>query len=129
MVIVGGMLRLLLLGSHPPRGRALLSVLGIALGVALGYGVYLVNRAAVDELAAAVRGLAGEADLEVRGGRGGFPEALYPAIPRLPGVASVSPGLELDAGLAGTERTNRPDGLQGPRRRRPGVLGPRKVFP
>jgi len=41
-----------------PRGRALLSVLGIALGVALGYGVYLVNGAAVDELAAAVRGLA-----------------------------------------------------------------------
>src|SRR3989449_6322989 len=47
MVIVGGMLRLLLLlGSHHPRGRALLSVLGIALGVALGYGVYLVNLAA-----------------------------------------------------------------------------------
>src|SRR5439155_473508 len=38
MVIVGGMLRLLLLGSHHPRGRALLSVLGIALGVALAKG-------------------------------------------------------------------------------------------
>src|SRR5207247_11469325 len=111
MVIVGGMLRLLLLGSHHPRGRALRSGLGIALGVALGYGVYLVNRAAVDELAAAVRGLAGEADLEVRGGRGGFPESLYPAIARLPGVASASPGLELDAGLAGTERTLRLSGI------------------
>src|SRR5256885_9421897 len=111
MVIVGGMLRLLLLGSHHPRGRALLSVLGIALGVALGYGVYLVNRAAVDELAAAVRGLAGEADLEVRGGRGGFPDSLYPAIARLPGVASASPGLELDAGLAGTARTIRLIGI------------------
>src|SRR2546426_10513294 len=106
------MLRLLLLlGSHHPRGRALLSVLGIALGVALGYGVYLVNRAAVDELAAAVRGLAGEADLEGRAGRSGFPESLYPAIARLPGVASVSPGLELDAGLAGTARTIRLIGL------------------
>src|SRR6266513_966361 len=52
------MLRLLrVLGSRRPRGRALLSVIGIALGVALGYGVYPVNRAAVDELAAAVRGL------------------------------------------------------------------------
>src|SRR3989442_14582263 len=102
MVIVGGMLRLLLvLGSRRPRGRALLSVLGIALGVALGYGVYLVNRAAVDELAAAVRGLAGEADLEGRGGRGGFSGALYPGIARLPRVASVRPGLEVDAGLAG----------------------------
>src|SRR5207249_2846628 len=122
------MLRLLLLGSHHPRGRALLSVLGIALGVALGYGVYLVNRAAVDELAAAVRGLAGEADLEVRGGRGGFPESLYPAIARLPGVASVSPGLELDAGLAGSERTIRLVGTDALRERRPERLAPDKVL-
>src|SRR5256885_11606137 len=123
------MLRLLLLGSHHPRGRALLSVLGIALGVALGYGVYLVNRAAVDELAAAVRGLAGEADLEVRGGRGGFPDSLYPAIARLPGVASASPGLELDAGLAGTERTIRLIGIDALRERRPELLTPDKALP
>src|SRR5438128_1186117 len=122
------MLRLLLLGSHHPRGRALLSVLGIALGVALGYGVYLVNRAAVDELAAAVRGRAGEADLEVRGGRGGFPDSLYPAIARLPGVASASPGLELDAGLAGTERTIRLIGIDALRERRPELLTPDKVL-
>src|SRR2546421_10617238 len=128
MVIVGGMLRLLVLGSHHPRGRALLSVLGIALGVALGYGVYLVNRAAVDELAAAVRGVAGEADLEVRGGRGGFPDSLYPAVARLPGVASASPGLELDAGLAGTERTIRLIGIDALRERRPELLTPDKVL-
>src|SRR3989442_4926668 len=130
MVIVGGMLRLLLvLGSRRPRGRALLSVLGIALGVALGYGVYLVNRAAVDELAAAVRGLAGEADLEVRAGRSGFPESLYPAIARLPGVASVSPGLELDARLAGTERTIRVIGIHALRERRPRLIAARKGLP
>src|SRR3989475_10970690 len=130
MVIVGGMLRLLLvLGSRRPRGRALLSVLGIALGVALGYGVYLVNRAAVDELAAAVRGLAGEADLEVRGGRGGFPELLYPAIARLPRVASVSPGLELDAGLAGAERAIWLIGIDALRERRAGVAAAAKIFP
>jgi len=86
------------------RGRTLLSVAGIALGVALGFGVQLVNRAAVNELAAAVRTIAGEADLEVRGGRDGFPEALYARIARLPGVALASPVLELDAGVAGTER-------------------------
>src|SRR5436853_5791294 len=103
MVIVGGMLRLLLLGSHRPRGRALLSVLGIALGVALGYGIYLVNRAAVEDLAASVRAVAGEADLQVRGGRSGFPEALYPQIARLPGVAWVNRALEHDAGIDGTE--------------------------
>lgn len=50
------MLRLLgLLARRRARGRAVLSVAGIALGVALGYGVHLVNRAAVEELAASVR--------------------------------------------------------------------------
>jgi putative ABC transport system permease protein len=83
------------------RARAALSVAAVALGVALAFGVHLVNRAAVGELAAGVRALAGEADLEVRGGRAGFPEALYPAIARLPGVDAASPVLELEAGLAG----------------------------
>ena len=100
------MLKLLILFSaHRARGRTVLSIAGIALGVALGYGVHLVNRAAVSDVAAAVRSLAGEADLEVRGGRGGFPESLYPRIARLEGVALASPALELQAGIAGGERT------------------------
>ena len=75
------MLRLaMLFNAHRPRGRLALSVAGIALGVALGYAVHLVNRAAVEDVAAAVRSVAGEADIEVRGGRSGFPEALYPRI-------------------------------------------------
>src|SRR2546423_10223045 len=106
------MLRLFrLLGLHRLRyqgaGRAALSVLGIALGVALGYGVHLVNRAAVEDLTASVRELSGGADLEVRGGRSGFPESLYVEAARLPGVASVAPVLELEAGIAGSERTVR----------------------
>jgi len=87
------------------RGRSLLSVLGIALGVALGFAVHLINRAAVSELAAGVRTLSGEADLEVRGGRAGFPEALYAQLSRMPGVAVASPALELEAGIAGAGRT------------------------
>ncbi len=85
------------------RARTLLCVLGVALGVALGYGVHLVNRAAVEDLAAGVRAIAGDADLEVLGGRGGFAESLYPALARLPGVALTSPVLELEAGLAAGE--------------------------
>jgi putative ABC transport system permease protein len=88
-----------------------LSILGIALGVALGYAVHLVNRAAVSDLAAAVRALAGEADLEVRGGRSGFNESLYPRIARLAGVSVASPVLELDVGVAGSGRTIRVVGL------------------
>ena len=106
------MLRLLrLFAARRARGRMALSVAGIALGVALGYGVHLVNRAAVGDVAAAVRSIAGSADLEVRGGRGGFPEALYPKIARISGVAVASPALELDAGIAGTERTLRVTGV------------------
>jgi len=82
------------------RTRTLLCAAGVALGVALGYGVHLVNRAAVEELAAGVRAVAGEADLEVRGGRAGFPDTLYRAVAQAPGVAVASPVLEVEAGLA-----------------------------
>jgi putative ABC transport system permease protein len=104
-----GLLRLFV--ARRPPGRLALSAAGIALGVALGYGVHLVNSAAVREVAAAVRAVAGEADLEVRGGRAGFPEALYVRIARLPGVEVASPVLELDAGVDGTERSLRIIGL------------------
>ncbi|MGQ0653352.1 MAG: FtsX-like permease family protein [Betaproteobacteria bacterium] len=96
-----------LLQRNRPLGRRLLSAIGIALGVALGYGVHLVNRAAVEDVAAAVRAIAGEADLEVRGGRAGFPETVYEKVARVAGVELASPVLELDAGVAGTERTLR----------------------
>jgi putative ABC transport system permease protein len=119
---------LAVLGRRRSRGRALLSILGIALGVALGYGVYLVNRAAVEDLAASVRAVAGEADLQVRGGRSGFSETLYPQIARLPGVAWVNPALELDAGIAGTERTIRVIGVDVLRQGRPELLAPDKVL-
>jgi putative ABC transport system permease protein len=82
-------------------GRILLSVLGIALGVALGFAVHLINRAAVDEFALAVRSVAGEADLEVHGGRAGFTQALYPQLARLPGIAVASPVVEVEAGVSG----------------------------
>jgi putative ABC transport system permease protein len=94
-----------------PRGRALLSAAGIALGVALGFGVQLVNRAAVNDLAAAVRAVAGTADLEVRGARTGFPDALYAKLARLRGVALASPAVDLRAGVAGTERSLRVIGV------------------
>src|SRR5690606_8721835 len=109
------------------RGRALLAVLGIALGVGLGYGVHLVNGAAVADVQAAVRELAGGADLEVRGGRAGFPESLYPQVARVPGVAWVRPVLELEAGVAGTDKTLRIVGVDALRTRRVDLLEPDAV--
>ena len=93
------------------KARILLSLAAIALGVALGYAVHLINRAAVNELAAGVRSLSGEADLEVRGGRAGFPEEIYARLARLPGVAVASPVLEAEAGIAGGSKTIRLIGI------------------
>src|SRR6267142_1077543 len=82
-------------------GRLALSVLAIALGVALGYAVQLINQAALNEFAAAVQTLSGEADLGVRGPRTGFDESLYPRLAGLREVAVASPVLEMDAKLPG----------------------------
>src|SRR2546427_12891892 len=83
------------------KSRLALSVLAIALGVALGYAVQLINQAAINEFAAAVQTLSGEADLAVRGPRAGFDESLYPRLAKLPEVAVASPLLEGEARLPG----------------------------
>src|SRR5262245_52528805 len=82
-------------------GRLSLSVLAIALGVALGYAVQLINQAAVNEFAAAVQTLSGEADLSVQGPSAGFDESLYPRLAAMSEVAVASPVLELDARIPG----------------------------
>jgi putative ABC transport system permease protein len=81
------------------RGRLALTVLAIALGVALACAVHLINYSAASELTAAVRNLTGAADLSVRGARSGFDEMLYPRVARRPEAAVVSPVLEIDAKL------------------------------
>ncbi|HKU86172.1 MAG TPA: ABC transporter permease [Casimicrobiaceae bacterium] len=78
-------------------GRTLLAVLAIASGVALGYAVALINRAAVSELTAGLATLSGQADLQVRGPRSGFNEALYPQLARIDGVAVASPVVDVAA--------------------------------
>ena len=63
-------------------GRLIVTVLAIALGVALGATVYLVNESALEEFDAAASRLVGEADLLVRGPPDGFDESLYVALAR-----------------------------------------------
>lgn len=83
------------------RGRALVAIVTIALGVALGYSVQLINSAAFNEFSAAARSLSGEADLEVRGAQPLFDDTWYPRLATEPGVALASPVLELDATVPG----------------------------
>ena len=80
--------------SH--RGRALVAIATIALGVALGYAVQLINSAAYNEFSAAARSLSGEADLQVRGAGPLIDESIYPRLATEPGVALASPVLALD---------------------------------
>src|SRR3979490_116738 len=85
---------LLLAPLSQHKGRLALSVLAIALGVALGYAVQLINQAAINEFAAAVQTLSGEADLPVRGSRAGCGAALSPRFENPSGGGGASPGLE-----------------------------------
>src|SRR5258706_301033 len=61
--------RLFLASVRANAGRTTLSVAGIALGVALGLAVHLINQSAISEMQQASRTLSGDADLSIRGGR------------------------------------------------------------
>jgi putative ABC transport system permease protein len=94
--------RWLLLGewrAHPLR--ALVAIGAIALGVALGFAIHLINAAAFNEFTAAANSLSGQSDLQVRGVQPLFDENLYPLLAQHDGVALASPVLELDATVPG----------------------------
>ncbi len=94
----------MMLGEWRARpGRVVLAALAIAVGVALGFAVHLVNQSALDEFGRAIHAVNGDADLQVRStSSGGFDEALYPTLARLPGIAVASPVVELTARTAGS---------------------------
>jgi putative ABC transport system permease protein len=92
---------LLLAQAHEQPGRLLVTLLAIALGVALGTSVYLVNATALNEFGLGVKRLIGEADLIVRGPREGFDERLFARLAHDPEVAAASPVLEVEAALPG----------------------------
>ena len=82
------------LREHPLQ--LLATVTAIALGVALGVAVYLVNSAALEQFDQATRRLVGSADIVVRGPPEGFDESLFMALAHQPAVAAASPVLELE---------------------------------
>jgi len=90
--------------AHPIRIAT--AVIAIAIGVALGFAVHLVNASALDRFARGLATVNGGADLriEATGGKG-FDERLYPRIARLPGIAAASPVVTLDARIAGSPVT------------------------
>lgn len=92
----------LLLGewrAHPVR--ALVAVMAIALGVALGLGIHLINAAAFNEFSAAARSLSGSADLQVRAASPFLEESHYPQLAAMHEIAIASPVLEIDTVVPG----------------------------
>ena len=82
--------------AHPMR--VVTAGVAIAIGVALGLAVHLVNASALSEFSRAVSTVNGDAELQVRSvAPKGFGEQLYPRLARLPGVSAASPVIELKA--------------------------------
>ena len=82
--------------AHPLR--FLLTAMAIAVGVALGFAVHLVNGSALAAFDGAVRSVNGAADMAVRAASPlGIDERLYPRIAMARGVADASPVVELQA--------------------------------
>ena len=81
--------------------RLAVTVFAVALGVALGAAVYLVNTAALNDFTLAAKRLVGEADVVIRGPREGFPDDLFAELARDPQVRLASPVLELEAAIPG----------------------------
>jgi len=75
-------------------GRQLLALLAITLGVALPWGVYLINASALSEFGAASRALAGQADLVVTAQPDGVPDALFGRLAQRGEVALASAVVE-----------------------------------
>jgi putative ABC transport system permease protein len=82
--------------AHP--ARVIVAAFAIAIGVALGFAVHLINASALNEFARAVRTVNGDADLQVHSVTPlGFDESLYPKLARMRGIADASPVVEFSA--------------------------------
>jgi putative ABC transport system permease protein len=91
--------------------RFLVTVLALALGVALGSSVFLVNTSALNEFGLATKRLVGEADIVIRGPREGFAEQVFVDLARDASIGALSPVLELEVALSGRNDTLKVLGL------------------
>lgn len=91
--------------------RAIMAVAAIAIGVAMGFAIHLVNAAAFNEFSAATRSLSGEADLQVAGAEPFIDESIYPLLAMRDGVAAASPVLQVQATVPGREQPLRLVGI------------------
>src|SRR5690349_19767385 len=94
MWLIAGELR-----AHPLR--LVMACAAIALGVALGFAIHLINAAAFNEFSAAVKSLSGQSDLQIRSARPFMDDVLYPDMATHEGVIQASPVLEFNVQVQG----------------------------
>lgn len=86
---------------HRHRLQISMVIIAIALGIALGFSIQLINSAAIHEFSSAVKSLSGQSDLQVRAIQSTFYEMLYPKLAQREGVESASPVLEIQVAVPG----------------------------
>jgi putative ABC transport system permease protein len=75
--------------------RTVLTLLGIALGVAVFFGVRTANLTLLSSLTTTIEKLAGKATLQITGGDSGFPESVWETVKDTPGVRVAQPVIEV----------------------------------
>lgn len=79
------------------RGRTMLTVAGVALGVAVFVAIRLASHSALASFRDTVDAVAGRANLQVSSRTDGFDERLYSRIRSTPGVESAAPVVQVSA--------------------------------
>ena len=90
------------------RLRTLVQILAIAVGVALGYAVHLINASALNEFSSAVRSATGQADASITGATAGFDDRVLERVIAHPSVELASPRLSISAAVLDTGAATAP---------------------
>jgi putative ABC transport system permease protein len=76
------------------RWRVVLTVSGVALGVAVFVSIRLASHSALASFSDTVDAVTGRADLQLRGDSDGFDERVFAEVTRIPGVLGAAPVIE-----------------------------------
>lgn len=88
---------------HTSRSLYLLTIFGVALGVASVLSMQIINRNAIAAFEGSVAAVSGDADLTVLGQTPTFPETLYPVVLATRGVQAAWPLYRVDVLLNGRQ--------------------------
>ncbi len=83
------------------RLRSSVTILGVALGVAVVLAISLANDGVLDSFRRSIDHVAGKSRLQVTGGDAGIDERLFPRLARTPGVAQAVPLVQAITPVAG----------------------------